>query len=31
VVNYSFIEEEAERQFGGNTDPIRLLNPIASR
>ena len=31
VVNYSFIEEEAERQFGGNADPIRLLNPIASQ
>ena len=31
AVNYSFIEEEAERQFGGNTDPIRLLNPIASQ
>ncbi len=31
VVNYSFIEEEAERQFGGNVDPIRLLNPIASQ
>ncbi len=31
VVNYSFIDEEAERQFGGNADPIRLLNPIASQ
>ncbi len=31
VVNYSFIEEAAERDFGGNTDPIRLLNPIASQ
>ncbi len=31
VVNYSFIEEDAERDFAGNTDPIRLLNPIASQ
>ncbi len=31
VVNYSFIDEEAERQFAGNADPIRLLNPIASQ
>ncbi|MEO0319095.1 MAG: hypothetical protein RL404_2772 [Pseudomonadota bacterium] len=31
VVNYSFIEEAAERDFAGNADPIRLLNPIASQ
>lgn len=31
VVNYSFIEEQAERDFAGNTSPIRLLNPIASQ
>ncbi len=31
VVNYSFIDETSERQFGGNADPIRLLNPIASQ
>ncbi len=31
VVNYSFIDDESERQFGGNAEPIRLLNPIASQ
>ncbi len=30
VVNYSFIDEASERSFGGS-DPIRLLNPIASQ
>jgi phenylalanyl-tRNA synthetase beta chain len=30
VVNYSFIDEGSERDFGGK-DPIRLLNPIASQ
>ncbi len=31
VLNYSFIDEASELQFGGNADPIRLLNPIASQ
>jgi phenylalanyl-tRNA synthetase beta chain len=31
VVNYSFVEENWEADFAGNTDPIRLLNPIASQ
>ncbi len=31
VVNYSFIDDESERQFSGNAEPIRLLNPIASQ
>ena len=31
VVNFSFVEEDAERDFAGNMDPIRLLNPIASQ
>ncbi len=31
VVNYSFIEEQAEHDFAGNASPIRLLNPIASQ
>jgi phenylalanyl-tRNA synthetase beta chain len=30
VVNYSFIDESSERDFGGK-NPIRLLNPIASQ
>jgi phenylalanyl-tRNA synthetase beta chain len=31
VVNMSFVEEEWERDFGANSDPIRLQNPIASQ
>jgi phenylalanyl-tRNA synthetase beta chain len=31
VVNYSFIEEEAELDFAENRAPVRLLNPIASQ
>lgn len=31
VVNYSFIDEQAERDFGNGAAPIRLLNPIASQ
>lgn len=30
TINFSFIEESAERQLAGNADPIRVLNPIAS-
>jgi len=31
TINYSFVEERWERELAGNTDPIRLLNPIASQ
>src|SRR5690606_36304021 len=31
VVNFSFVEEDWERNLAGNGDPIRLLNPIASQ
>lgn len=31
VVNYSFIEESWEADFAGNTNPVKLLNPIASQ
>jgi phenylalanyl-tRNA synthetase beta chain len=31
VINYSFVEESWEADFAGNTNPIRLLNPIASQ
>ncbi len=31
VVNFSFIDADAERDFADNLDPIRLLNPIASQ
>lgn len=31
VVNYSFIDDAAERDFAGNEAPVRLLNPIASQ
>jgi phenylalanyl-tRNA synthetase beta chain len=30
VVNYSFVEEDWERDYAGNSHPIRLVNPIAS-
>ena len=30
VINFSFVEDAWERDYAGNTDPIRLLNPIAS-
>ncbi|HET6263840.1 MAG TPA: phenylalanine--tRNA ligase subunit beta [Usitatibacter sp.] len=30
VVNYSFVSEDAERDFAGNENPVRLANPIAS-
>jgi phenylalanyl-tRNA synthetase beta chain len=30
VVNYSFVPEEWERDFAGNSSPVRLANPIAS-
>jgi len=31
VINFSFVEAEWERDYAGNPDPIRLLNPIASQ
>lgn len=31
LVNFSFVEERWERDFAGNSNPIRLLNPIASQ
>ena len=31
VVNFSFVDVDSEQDFGGNADPIRLLNPIASQ
>lgn len=31
VVNFSFVEEAWEADFAGNTDLIKLLNPIASQ
>jgi len=31
VVNYSFVEEDWEKDFAGNAAPLRLLNPIASQ
>jgi phenylalanyl-tRNA synthetase beta chain len=30
TINFSFVEEAWERDLAGNTDPVRLLNPIAS-
>ena len=31
TINYSFVEEAWEKDLAGNTQPIRLLNPIASQ
>ncbi len=31
VVNFSFVEEAWEADFAANTNPIKLLNPIASQ
>lgn len=31
LVNFSFVEERWEKDFGGEAAPIRLLNPIASQ
>ncbi|MDO8278232.1 MAG: phenylalanine--tRNA ligase subunit beta, partial [Burkholderiaceae bacterium] len=31
TINFSFVEESWERELAGNTQPIRLLNPIASQ
>ncbi|MGE4370139.1 MAG: phenylalanine--tRNA ligase subunit beta [Burkholderiaceae bacterium] len=31
VINFSFVEEAWERDYVGNDNPIRLLNPIASQ
>ncbi|MBL8288006.1 MAG: phenylalanine--tRNA ligase subunit beta [Rubrivivax sp.] len=30
TIGYSFVEERWERELAGNTDPIRVLNPIAA-
>ncbi|WP_431273279.1 phenylalanine--tRNA ligase subunit beta [Variovorax ureilyticus] len=30
TINFSFVEEHWERDLAGNTDPVKLLNPIAS-
>ena len=31
TINFSFVEESWERDLAGNSDPIKLLNPIASQ
>jgi phenylalanyl-tRNA synthetase beta chain len=30
TINFSFVQERWERELAGNTDPIRLLNPISA-
>jgi len=30
TINFSFVEENWERDLAGNTNPVRLLNPIAA-
>ncbi len=31
TINFSFVEQRWETELSGNTDPIKLLNPIASQ
>lgn len=31
IVSYAFVDEKWERDFSGNADPVRLINPIASQ
>ncbi len=31
IISYAFVDETWERDFAGNTDPVRLANPIASQ
>jgi phenylalanyl-tRNA synthetase beta chain len=31
TINFSFVEQRWETELAGNTDPIKLLNPIASQ
>jgi len=31
AVTYAFVEEKWEAEFAGNTQPVRLINPIASQ
>ena len=31
VITYSFVDEAWEREFAGNSTPIRLANPIAEQ
>jgi phenylalanyl-tRNA synthetase beta chain len=31
IISYAFVEEAWERDFAGNTNPVRLANPIASQ
>ena len=31
TINYSFVDERWEHELGGNPNPIKLLNPIASQ
>lgn len=31
TINFSFVEERWERELAGNSDPVKLLNPIASQ
>ena len=31
VINFAFVEEAWEKDFAGNTHPVRLANPIASQ
>jgi len=31
IISYAFVDERWEKDFAANTDPVRLINPIASQ
>ena len=31
IISYAFVDEKWEKDFSGNTDPVRLINPIAAQ
>jgi phenylalanyl-tRNA synthetase beta chain len=31
IISYAFVDEQWERDFAANSDPVRLINPIASQ
>jgi phenylalanyl-tRNA synthetase beta chain len=31
IISYAFVAEKWERDFAGNSDPVRLINPIAAQ
>jgi phenylalanyl-tRNA synthetase beta chain len=31
IISYAFVDEQWEKDFAGNADPVRLINPIAAQ